>query len=488
MPSVVFSVLFAFVLVMQPALANTLNVQFSAEPTQYDPLFLEDGTALRLAANVIGTLYEYDGLGNLRKNLVSQISVSRDRKKYTIKFKKNLKWSDGVKFNADQFVAAINRLEKEPIKVALSDLFPEIDVSKTRAIDSLTAEVTLKSPDAQFTNWLTLPPFAPIRADMLDAFEKRNPVVPTLAAYAVTEYKREDYLLLKKNPEYDAKDSVRIDEVKIRFLKDEATLLPLLKSGGIDLLCKVPVLQTEKIRELAQITDVPVEAVTYLGLNTKKPPFNDVKNRRAFLAALDPKRAELAADLKTGEIPAQTFLPEILMPGAVRLPHEKASGDFQKFEFQAQTDSGSRNETILEFVQSELKSNFKWKMNLDVLDWKAHYAKLKSDPDEVYRFGWQNPVSDPYVTYQMLQTKSPNNFTGWSNPEYDRLVDSLRQETIFVKKAKLIARIEKIINDQVPVVPLLHQVLRFANSKRVLGFRANPFGVILFREFRLAKN
>jgi hypothetical protein len=156
--------------------------------------------------------------------------------------------------------------------------------------------------------------------------------------------------------------------------------------------------------------------------------------------------------------------------------------------FQIQTDGGTRNETILQFLQAKLKEDYGWKMLIDNREWKAHYAKLKSDPPQGYRFGWQNPVSDPFVTYQVLVSDSPNNFTGWKNADYDRLVEELRQETVSEKKIKLIEKLETILVNEVPVVPVLHQVLRFGISKRVQGFRANPFGVVLFRELRLAKN
>ncbi len=485
------SVVLIFALFANFSYADTLTVQFGSEPTQYDPLFAEDGTALRLAANVIASPFEYDGVGNLKKNLVSSISMSKDKKKYTIKFRKNLMWSDGVRFHANQFVAAVQRLVKEPVKAALSELFPEIDLTKTKSLDALTAELVLKVPDAQLENWLSLPPFSPIREDMMEAFAKRNPVVPTLAAYQVVEYKREDYLLLKKNPHYHESESVKIDQVKIRFLKDEATLLPLLKSGDVDILCKVPVLQVENIKKIAHVSEVQVEAVTYLGFNTKKAPFNDVQNRRAFLDAIFVKRVELSKILMTGEMPAVMFLPPILIPSSYTINTQmlpKKNSFMPDLEFQIQSDSGSRNQTIMEFLQSVVKDRYRWKMKIDIMDWKAHYAKLKVNVDEVYRFGWQNPVSDPYVMYQVLQSNSSNNYTGWSNPEYDQLVNQLRQETAQVKKVKLIEKIEGILLQEAPVVPLLHQVLRFANSKRVQGFRANSFGVILFREIRLAKN
>jgi len=471
--------------------SELLTVQFSLEPTQYDPLLMEDATALRISANVFATPFEYDGSGNLRKNLASQISLSKDKKKYTIKFKKNLKWSDGVKFHANQFLAAIKRFVKEPVKSAISEVIPEIDLDKTRMLDAGTVELVLKSPAVQFENWLSLPAFSPIRDEMLDAFAKRNPVVPTLAAYQVVEYKREDYLLLKKNPEFIEKDSVKVEQVKIRFLKDESALSSLLKSGDVDILTKVPPLQLDQIKNVAMVNEVPMEAVIYLGLNTKKPPFNDLKNRRLFLDSLFLKRGEMAKILKTGETAAATFMPAILIPSnaSANLLYEKPKEKTtEKLEFQVQSDGGSRNEAMLEYIQSRLKSDYGWKMKIDIRDWKDHFAKLKVDPDEVFRFGWQNPVSDPYVMYQSLESKSLTNFTGWGNVEFDQLVNQLKFETKLVKKSKLIEKIEGILLKEVPVVPLLHYVVRFANTKRVQGFRANAFGVILFRELSLKKN
>jgi oligopeptide transport system substrate-binding protein len=490
MTRVVFGVL-ASILLNSVAFSEPLQVQFASEPTQYDPLFLEDGVALKLAANTLGTLYFYDGKGERKKGLVDSYSRSRDRLHYTFRFKPWLRWSDGKPFHAEQFVLALKRLTEEPVKGALSDLYPRIDLKKTRATDARTAEVFLTEADEQLLNWLTMPPFAPIRPDLIESYSKtRSPVVPTLGAYRITEYQRDGFLLLKKNPEFYEQKEVSIEEVKIRFLSEEGTLLPLLKAGSIDILTRVPVLQQKEISELATVFDVPVEAVTYLAFNTRKPPFNDLKNRLAVRnSLLIPKRIELARLLRTGEVGAASFVPVLLAPGGYRrewnVMPEKVR---EKVEFTIQSDQSSRNSTILEYVQSELKSDLEWKPKLDLLDWKAHYAKLKSDPAEMYRFGWQNPVSDPSIVYGVLTEKSPNNFTGWSNKEFDGLVGDLRQENRMVKRSKIIYELESILWDEAPVVPLLHQVLRFAVSKRVAGVRANPFGVILFRELRLNSN
>jgi oligopeptide transport system substrate-binding protein len=490
----VFFCNFLFVLIplfvtLSQTFAASLTIQLSAEPTQFDPLLIEDGTGLKISANTFGTLFQYDGKGEREKGLVEGYSVSRDHLHYTFKFKKNLKWSDGKPFTADDFFTAVKRVVNEPVKAAMTDLFPKIDLSHTKVIDSRTFELSLSEPDGQLLNWLTLPPFAPIRKDILDTYKaKRTPVVPTLGAYEVIDYKRDDSLTLKKNANYFGADDVLVTDVKIIFVGDEGMLVPLLKSGKIDILNKVPVLQLKEVEEFAKVAALPLEAVTYLAFNTKKPPFNELNNRLLFRDAMTrTKKEELARILMTGEFAATSFLPSILSPSPLVVEIKNpAKPSKQKLEFSMQSDAGSRTQTILEFVQSELKKRYDWKVSLDLMDWKTHYAKLKSDPDSVYRFGWQDPVSDPYVVYQMLMSKSPNNFTGWSNATYDELTSKLRQENRNVKRSELIEKLEAIISEEAPILPLLHQVQRFAYSKRVSGFRANPFGVILFREIHLS--
>jgi guanylate kinase len=220
-----------------------------------------------------------------------------------------------------------------------------------------------------------------------------------------------------------------VEEVKIRFLPEESTLLPLFKVGSIDILNKVPVLQADDSADIGTVRDVPVEAVTYLAFNIRKPPFNELKNRLAIRDALaGSKKVELARLLKTGEVAAPTFLPSILIPsGAVRRersPTGSKGNPELTVPWVIQSDMSSRNKTLLEYVQSEIKDELGWRPTLDLVDWKAHYARLKTEPGQMFRFGWQNPVSDPYVVYQVLTSKSPNNFTGWSNPEFDELVEN----------------------------------------------------------------
>lgn len=53
MTSLVLSLLFVV-----NANAAPLTVQLLTEPTQFDPLLLEDGASLKISANTLGTLFQ----------------------------------------------------------------------------------------------------------------------------------------------------------------------------------------------------------------------------------------------------------------------------------------------------------------------------------------------------------------------------------------------------------------------------------------------
>ncbi len=505
-PRLTLCVFLSFIsLVSEPAPRETpsvLKVQFSAEPSKYDPLMMEDGSALRLASNTIGTLTEYDSQGVLQNALLESVVPGAQYTEFKLKFRPDLKWSDGRRFHANQFLLALNRLSQSKVKVALSALFPVVNFKKTVVKNEREITVYLDGPDPLFLQWCALPPFAPIREDLIQNYETKNsPAVPTLAAYQVVEYQRDNFLRLEKNKNFYGHFNVQVEHVRILLSKDELNSYSLIKAGAVDVLTRVPVLQLGPIQKIAKVVQFPVAATTYLGLNVRSPPFSDPANRRLFRDTFYPKSQELVDILKTQELAPRAFLPPVLheeqeSPGVETLePKEKVSQELKKnaqaVSIVIQSDSGSRNQTLLEFVQHLLKAAGLWNVNLDLLDWKMHLSRLKtaSSVPAVYRLGWQNPVSSPYVFYQVLGSDNANNFTGWKSEEYDRLINELRvipeDKKYKAERRRIILRLETILKEEVPVIPVLHQVLRFAYSKRVSGFRANPFGVILFREIRL---
>lgn len=475
---------------------QTLAVYLPNEPNQMDPLLMEDGTALRLAVNILGTPTFYDSAGNLQNALLKKAISLKNHQIYDLEFRSNLKWSDGVLFHADQFLLALKRLSQAKIKVALSELFPKIDFEKTKVLSSTKIRVVLSSPDALFLEWCSLPPFAPIREDIIKVYESGRFIVPTLGDYELVEARRTESMLLKAHQTNDSKiqfSNPSFSKILIRYIREEATLLPLMQAGKLDVVFKIPQLQYEAFKKHSQIIEAPIAAVTYLGLNTRRGYFSKKENRTRLAQILSVKeRAQLANVLRTGEQASETYLPSVLWPKGFNGPVVAADkpvvqgvdSKFNQGQIKIQTDPGQRNSTIVEWVQSLIKEKVGQAVQIEVFEWKAHLSKLKTEPDDLFRLGWQNPVASPYVFYQVLLGSSTNNFTGFNNVSYNQKVAKLKVTADSKEVQKLTQEIETILRQEVPVIPLLQQQARVAYGKRVHSLRVNPFGVILFKELK----
>ncbi len=191
--------------------------------------------------------------------------------------------------------------------------------------------------------------------------------------------------------------------------------------------------------------------------------------------------------LMTGETLADGFVPTTLREnaGSAWKTAEKPTPQAGRFAAELGFDSNPRNQLVAEKIQSDLK-----KVGIDLklsnLDWKSYLKELTTNPKPVYRFGWLAPFRDPITHLQAFRSDSPNNYTGWKNPAYDRLVDEISALEPGRARSEKIRAAEEIllVKDRV-VVPLYFYVQSHAVAKRVSGFRANPIGVTPWDQLRI---
>ncbi len=246
-------------------------------------------------AAAIGEIVHYNILEGLTKIaqdgavtplLADNWSHSPDGKSYTFTLKKGIKFSDGAAFDASAVKFSFDRARApgstNKAKKAVFD-----NISSVVVQDAHTVILVLNNADA-------LMPFR---------LGENTAVIlhPNSAASAATKpvgtgpYKLESWakgsaVTLSKWDGHREAAKVRIKRATFRFINDPAAQVAALLAGDVDAIPRFGALQALKQFQGDKRFTVEVGSTSgkgILSINNKKPPFNDVRVRRAIAHAID---------------------------------------------------------------------------------------------------------------------------------------------------------------------------------------------------------
>jgi len=457
-----------------------VRIQIPTDPVTLDPTLAEDGLSLRLLSNSMEGLMRSDAEGNIVPGLASEIDLNREGTVYRFKIKSDLKWSDGRPLRLEDFVTAFRRARDPKVGAKLAHfLDPLVDGDRAVRLEGDQLIIELKRRTAHFLGVLTLPLTFPLREDVLQSSQGKWPENgPSIGKYILTEQKRDQWVKMKPR---EGVKGLPIDWIIVR---DESTALALYESGKLDVVSRVPALDISRLDAKGEIRRDPFLANYYLGFTVKHPELRTSERRRALSRAID--RRTLVQLTGGDDIADANWLPQGLVDrgqvGAVsvsgplsRSPFGKEAGVALELRF----DSSSKNQAIAERVQAEWLQQLGVKTRLVAMDWKSHIGSLKTDPPAVFRMGWMTPFKDPLPHLKAMTSKSPYNYTGWSNADYDRLVDEIESMPTNAERNLKVLQAEKILIDQEAVIaPLFQAVLVHAVKPGIRGFLSNPFGLV----------
>jgi oligopeptide transport system substrate-binding protein len=291
---------------------TTLVVSVGTEPPTLDVNTATDTTSHLIQHQIMDQLFEYDGDGRIQPAGAVSFEVSDDGTVYTIQLREGATWSDGEPVVAQHYVDGITRLLEPataaeyawlmyPVAGAEAFNTGETDDPSTlgvRAIDDYTLEITLESASSYFDTVLAFSTTYPVRRDVIEQYgdlwaEPGNFVGN--GAYLLTEWAHEDYVVIEKNPDYWDADNVVIERIEFPIITEQATALAAYERGEVDY-SGAAYPSEELPRILEEMPDdfrrLPQPGVYYVGLNTLRPPTDNLNIRKALASAVD-KRAIL---------------------------------------------------------------------------------------------------------------------------------------------------------------------------------------------------
>ncbi|MFI7127280.1 ABC transporter substrate-binding protein [Nonomuraea sp. NPDC050153] len=265
---------------------QTLSVGFVAEPANLDFTSTE-GAAIpqALLVNVYEGLVKLDQDGKIVPLLAEKWDVSPDRKTYTFTLRKDVKFSSGAPFTADDVVFSLGRV-KTDWKLKIKAQFDVVD--KVEKKDDSTAVVTLAKPSNGFLYSMATRLGAMFsRTGVADLANKPVGTGP----YTLGSWRRGDSIQLNANASYWG-TKPPLSSITLKYFKDATAMNNALLTGGIDVISAVQA--PESLQQFAdpnrfQTVEGTTNGEVVLSMNNSRPPFNDKKARQAVRYAIDHK-------------------------------------------------------------------------------------------------------------------------------------------------------------------------------------------------------
>jgi oligopeptide transport system substrate-binding protein len=512
-------------------LAGALHLFLQGEADTIDPGRASFVQEIEIVMRVFSNLYTFDSKAQLVPDQADGMpQVSPDGKTITVKLKKGLTWSDGKPLTAKDFVYGVKRQlnpavagdyaftlyvleggEKyntaDPKKTSPDDLKKLRDAVGVSAPDDTTIVYKLTSPAPWFLSVLATWNGLPVREDLVtqggapednqDWTSDPKRYIGN-GPYVLTKHENGVQYVFEANPRY-VRGEPPIKTVQYAIIDDITVAFTAYKAGNIDVIGAAGSYVNPQVKSAIdadpqlqkEFVVVPGSGTSYIGFNTKLAPFDNIKVRQAFSAALD--RETMANKVFKGlALPAYQFLPPNF-PGhyeditlqkfdpeaAKKLLADAGYPNGQglppiKFTF-ANTDT---NKLISTAAQAMFKQYLNVNITLEPVEPKAFSAltKKQETTPQMFRLGWLQDYPDPQDWYStVFRSDSTVSHTGWKNDDFDNLTKQADVELDPKKRDDLYRKAADILNKETPVAFNYHYVAAYLIKPRVQGYKADPF-------------
>lgn len=263
----------------EPRSGGTLTVVDGTDIESFDPAVqtaISTARGPRLTSVFDALALENAATGAVDLRIAESIQ-SEDAVTWTLTLRPGITFTDGTSFDAEAVKFNWERMAAPPAEVA-----------SISVLDPLTVVIELDAPNAEFARviagtpmtWIGSPTAIEAQGDDFG----RDPV--GAGPYMVERWVRDSELVLVRNPDYYGE--TYLDQIVMRIVPDDAQRVATLQSGEADIAISTSSRLSEQATAagLDVVRHAPSGGRTLL-FNQTRPPFDDIRARRAITLAFD---------------------------------------------------------------------------------------------------------------------------------------------------------------------------------------------------------
>jgi len=470
-------------------------------PQSLDPAQARTPGELLIADQLFDGLTAYDAGGPaVQPALAARWQASADQRKWDFTLRPGATFANGRGITSADVKFTIERIAKKgsasPAAAQLESVTGFRAVNVEGRTDTLSGVTTpssdvvhfdLDQPLSSLPAVLGHPTFGVVPREAVLAESPSFGVEPVGSGPFKLQSRRDDLLHLVPAP---SSVNLPLRAVDFYLEKDAAAAYDGFLGGRLDWTSVPP----DRVEQVAQ-QQGPSGARPYLGelfygFNLKNPKFADVRFRQAIVAALDRD-----AIVRVVYGPSATVL-RGLIPQDVPGAQPDACGDRCSHdpnrakalladafpagkpvpEVQIDFDDDGTQRAVAQAIQANLKD-----VGIPAALRSHTYADYLrfavSGQQEFFRLGWIGayPTADAFLT-PLFQTGMRDNITGFSSTVVDATLKNGRAEADDAKRIGAYQAAEKLVLDQLPIVPLAQFQFQSVSSPRVTGLVVTGLG------------
>lgn len=504
---------------------QVFNMIETAEIPTGDPSLATDAASFIVFGQTMEGLYVLDENDTPVPAIADgEPEISEDGKVYTFKLREDAEWSNGDPVTANDFVYSWQRAVNPETGSEYAYMFSGIienateimngdkdpEELKVEAIDDYTLEVTLEQPVEYLDSLLAFGTYLPLNEAFVeeqgDSFGTNSDTMLANGPFVLTEWDGSG-LTWKyvRNDHYYDKENVALDEVNVQVVKEPSTAVNLFETGEADRTAALSAEYAQQYQNDENASTFEEGSSWYLKFNQvrdgEETPLANENIRKAIAMAFD-KEAYTTTVLANGSVPSDGYVPR----GLAKNPEtgedfREESGDLIGFDLEkAQeywekgleelgveeitldylSDDTENAKKTSEYFQSQLETNLEGlKLELRNVPFKVRLQDTTNQDYDIVMHGWGPDYLDPMTFLDLYVTDGTNNNTGYSNEEYDQLIEDAKVKYANdpEKRWEAMLEAEKLLIQEDTVVAPIYQRGRLVLIKpNVKGFEEHLFG------------
>ena len=481
-----------------------------SDPITLDPAMSRETRSHLIVAHLFSGLVRFDEALTVQPDLAEKIEVDSSQTVYTFTLREGIAFHDDRPITAEDVRYSLERATDPSLKSPTASLYlgdivgvaeklagDATSISGIEVLDDRTIKITIDAPKAYFLAKMTYPTASVVDRETIEprGVEWWRAAINGSGPFSLKEWEEGEVLVLERFDGYPTPSTLEYAVfpfnlgTSMQLYEADLTDVAFIGGASIDR-------ALDPANQIAdQLRIFPRFLSNFVGFNTQKPPFDDLKVRQAFVMALD--RQEMIEVVYSPHVQLATGLLPPGLPGyndaLVGLPFDPvrareliaesryAGDDFPPVVYTTSGQGAVPGD--IQFMIAAWTENLGIEVEVRGLESDVYFYQLEKEVDNLFDYGWIADYPDPqnFLDVLLHSESYDNNVGGYANAEFDRLLEEARSESDFDRRMALYQEAEQLMITDAAIIPIYHAPDYVLTKPHVRGFSIGPLGIPLLQ-------